>query len=396
MELIKKDNNNSIRVIRLNKYTYPTHGVIKRSTGLLNGTMTEQPDIPVDFGKAGRTIEEQIVLEYNSILSDYLDKGYRPVSTFGANSVALLTPTQIKGILADRVVDTNGMVKPMLARQGFLESDPRYKRRWYASYKIDGVRCTLRYDSVNKQILTSSRGGKTFEYSTAHITGNDTLHALFINNPNLILDGELYLHGKSLQFIQGLAKMKYYDANVHAKLQFHCFDIISDEIFDTRYETLRNTQDALKEFATIYGDFQVLDYIRFVEHIEVFNAKEIMALHAQAIADGYEGLILRDPHIAYGYGTRDWRMVKVKIFDDAEFTIIGATPGLRDEDMVFVLLTPNGQSFEAKPVGVRAARELYLAEIENYIGKKGCVKFFGYTPNGIPNLPSFKYVREVL
>lgn len=395
MELLKKDNNNSIRVATIYCYKYEGWAAIKRTTGLLNGTMTAQPDIEIYAGKANRSIEEQSELEYNSMLSDYLDKGYKPLSAFGIKHLSELTQVIINNILKDRVVDTNGAPKPMLAKLAYERTDPRFKRRQYASSKIDGVRCTLRYDQQTRSILTASRGGKAFQYSTAHITKDPVLLRIFAEDPNLILDGELYIHGKPLQFIQGLAKMKYYVADVHDELDFYIFDIVEDTPFDLRYEKLLALSAHISGLAFLMDSMDTLEHIRFVEHTETFSYSDVMGLHGEAIKDGYEGLILRDPHSTYGFGARDWRMIKIKMFDDDEFTIIGMSEGLRTEDMVFRLLAPNGKTFEAKPVGIRAVREQYADNIEAYIGQKGCVKYFGYTPGGIPNLPIFKYVREL-
>ena len=84
--------------------------------------------------------------------------------------------------------------------------------------------------------------------------------------------------------------------------------------------------------------------------------------------------------------------MKIKVFQDSEFIITGITEGLRDEDFVFNLVTADGKPFEAKPTGTREERQEYRDNIDNIIGKKGTVKYFGFTPDGIPNLPVFRAV----
>ena len=50
-------------------------------------------------------------------------------------------------------------------------------------------------------------------------------------------------------------------------------------------------------------------------------------------------------------------MMKIKIFNDSEFKIVGLAEGLRDEDMCFVMEMPDGTQFKAKPIGDRALKE---------------------------------------
>lgn len=391
MELVRKDNNGGIRVAIIDMY----RNGISRATGLLSGTMTEQPDIIIYAGKAGRSLQEQIELEYRALVSNYKDKGYKDVKQFNVDRAKDLTADSIKAIQQDILKDSNDVPRVMLAKTAPDKHSTQYNKKWYASYKIDGVRCTLRYDATEHKILTASRGGKHFAYSTEHLTTDPLLLELFREQPNLVLDGELYIHGKPLQFLQGLAKMKYFDKSIHEALQFYIFDLVSDDPFDDRLLALTQVRIRLDELAADAMYYDLFEHIRFVEHTPIKGYTNIMNLHDEALGAGYEGLVLRDPFMPYGYGSRDWRMIKVKVFEDDEFTIIGMAEGRRDEDMVFKLLAHNGKEFEAKPVGTRAIREQYGANIDSIIGKKGCVKYFGYSTNGIPNLPIFKYVREL-
>ena len=116
-------------------------------------------------------------------------------------------------------------------------------------------------------------------------------------------------------------------------------------------------------------------------------------MHDKWVNEGYEGVVIRNPEKEYGYGKRDNRMIKIKKFDDDEYTIIGMNEGLRDEDFVFVLKTEDGKTFEAKPMGTREQRQDYRENIDGIVGQLGTVKHFGFTPDGVPNLPIFKYVR---
>lgn len=89
-------------------------------------------------------------------------------------------------------------------------------------------------------------------------------------------------------------------------------------------------------------------------------------------------------------------MQKVKKFTDGDFKILGIVDGLRDEDMCFLMETPEGYQFKAKPTGDRILKQYYRANIENIIGQIGIVKYFGYTATEqpVPNLPVFLSIRN--
>ena len=44
----------------------------------------------------------------------------------------------------------------------------------------------------DKEVYTSSRGGKDYDTPTTYIRKNTFLNQFFNNNPNVVLDGELY------------------------------------------------------------------------------------------------------------------------------------------------------------------------------------------------------------
>ena len=54
--------------------------VIKRTTGQYQGKMVSQPELIIEKGKAKRSVLQQAELEFNSIISKYLDKGYKKLS----------------------------------------------------------------------------------------------------------------------------------------------------------------------------------------------------------------------------------------------------------------------------------------------------------------------------
>ena len=87
----------------------------------------------------------------------------------------------------------------------YIEKDaPRI--HFKKSRKINGLRCCFYWDG--KHIKTYSRGGENYDLSTQHLTKHPILIEIFKKFPTLVLDSELYKHGKSLQQISGAARLE--------------------------------------------------------------------------------------------------------------------------------------------------------------------------------------------
>jgi ATP-dependent DNA ligase len=253
-----------------------------------------------------------------------------------------------------------------------------------ASAKHDGLRMFLFLR--DGEVHTASRGGQDYDVASTYIREDPFVIKLLTENPDLILDGELYVHGEdwNLQRISGLGRKTELEED-HKYLTFHCYDIV-------------DTTTPFKLRAKKLGEIQKIcpkdSKLVIVDHTPVTGLDQIMALHDKYVADGYEGLVIRDPEKEYKCGARDNRMLKVKEMTEDSFLITGYELGLRGvEDMCFTLQTNDGKAFKAKPQGDRALKESYMEEMEDIIGRKGDVKFFNYTPDGIPNLPVFLTVR---
>ena len=165
--------------------------------------ITEQPIINIDRGKAGRTVTEQAKLTYNSHIKKYLDKGYKNLADFGVNS---LENCDVDKLLPLEVTDTNGIRKPMLAKSADDCAISVFEHDFFGSRKLDGVRCLMYYSEG--EIHTASRGGNNYDIAATHIISDPKLIAYFKENPTVMLDGELYIHGRSLPYISGLCRLQ--------------------------------------------------------------------------------------------------------------------------------------------------------------------------------------------
>lgn len=391
--LVTRDSKNKIRVATLSYYwEEKLHGfVIKRSTFQYKGKITNQPDILVTKGKANRTLKEQVQLEFNSLINKYKDKGYKEI----IRNIDDYTEDELNEIIGEVKTDANGFQKHMLAKQAdkVKESSINKIPYWYASRKIDGLRLSLYWDGNN--ILTASRGGKTYEYSTKHLTEHPKLIEFFKKHPNYVLDGELYKHGKSLQQISGAARLQKnaYDCDW---LEYYIYDImLPDMKFEDRLKLLLEMKEELNlsfnpNRTWEEGDLQ----IQFVEHEKVSQWSNIKKLHDKYVEEGWEGCVIRDPNKNYKFGGRGNEMIKIKQYIDSEFEITGISEGLREEDMCFICITKDGIEFKAKPMGSRELKQQYRNDLKSIVGKIATVKYFYLSDDGTPLQPVLKCIRD--
>ena len=381
-QAIGLDSKNKVRYVHI--WTEKTENgtyLIKRESGLLDGKKIQAPDLEISKGKVKRTLEEQVELEFNSNFKKYLDKGYKDVSDIKFDE---LTSDKCSEILGATKTDANGALKPLLCKVLDKENKKLTDKQWYGSYKHDGVRMLLFLR--DGQIHTSSRGGGDYDIPATYIRQDPYIIKIFKENPKLILDGELYKHGKPLSWISGLVRKETLEED-HKLLTYHCYDIVDESA------TFKNRVERLNK---LKKDCPSDSKLIIIEQRLIKGLDAIMAMHNEAVANGYEGLVIKDPEKKYKCGARDNRALKIKEFQDAEFKILGIVEGLRDEDMCFLMETDNGTQFKAKPIGDRALKQQYRENIDNIIGKMGTVKFFGWTntEHPVPNLPSFRTIRD--
>lgn len=395
--LVSKDNKGKIRVVEID-YEWDDNRrgyVIRRKTSQYSGKVTVQPEIWIFTGKAKRTVSEQVKLEYNSHLKKYQDKGYKLLPS----NIDLKDSPSVQAFVEEQmgegVSDSNGFKKHMLAKQADKVATSVFDKLkyWYASRKIDGVRCSFYYK--DGEVRTASRGGEHYDYSTTFMRNNPKLIQFFENHPDIVLDGELYKHGKSLQQISGAARLEKDTARMDW-LEYYIYDVMdSTKMFEERLEVLHDIESELslgfnpnKEWEEGELRFQM------VPQEKVVGWTNIQKLHDKYVSEGFEGAVIRDPSKVYNFGGRTNAMIKVKMYKDAEFEIVGYEEGLRPEDMVFVCQTELGTRFEAKPMGPRELKYEYLDRMDEIIGRMATVKYFYLSDEGVPLQPVLKCIRD--
>lgn len=380
VQLISKSSNGKLRVVLFGyQWDDSINGYyIYRKSGQFNGKMTEQPTLTITEGKSTRTVHEQLELEFAHLIKEKNDKGYK----LWEKPLSETTEQELIELVGEVITNQNGIPKPMLAKQADKVSNKKvFDKEWFASRKIDGLRCLIYQDS-DGTLHTSSRGAMNYDAAMQEILTNPTLLEIFNANPGLILDGEGYKYGFSLQQLNGVARTQVNETD-YSVLQFYLYDIVDcNKSFEER-----------KAFIDKIAEQYNLDFnperewkpgelrIQIVPHVKVSGWDNIMKLHSDYVEEGWEGVVIRDPNAKYKPNGRTNDMIKVKLYKTEEFLIIGYELGLRGtEDLVFILQTKEGKPFKSKVYGDRELKQWYYDNFKDEcLGQYSMTKFFYYS-----------------
>ena len=399
--LISRDTKGKIRIAIINyelinpDNQQTRYFIIHRISGQLGGKRTQQPDIIVDRGKATRNLWEQVDLQINHLVKEKKDKGYREIE----KDPDEYSDEELNQILGEVITGQNGVPKPMLAKQADKVTNTKiFDKEWYASRKIDGLRALI-YMGNDGELHTASRGAMNYDAAMYEILSNKTLIEIFKENPGLIMDGECYHHGYTLQKLNSIARTQK-TAVDYEVLQFYWYDIVDvNSTFDERWAFMNDIKDQYELSFDPDKDFKDGELrIQFVPQILISGYDNMIKLHNDYVEEGWEGLVIRDPDKVYRPNGRTNDMIKIKVYKSEDFLVTGYELGLRgSEDMVFICQTPEGKEFKAKPLGDRLQKEEYVNNFESlYKNHIGECKFFYYSDDNVPLQPAFKAFRDDL
>jgi DNA ligase-1 len=325
-----------------------------------------------NIGRANETTPlEQAILEAKSKVSKQLDKGYvidRPEA--GA-----------------AVTNTLGFKKPMLATA--IDKVKAWQFPVYASRKFDGHRMLATV--VDGAVVLYSRGGKKVD--VAHICDilQRAYEAYLLGNygwDGTTIDGEVYLHGATLQRISSLVKKPKIESRT---LTYNIYDAINPD---------RDYEDRLNYIRSMTVDLDH-DFVRCTDTVKVENQADLDALHSKFLSEGYEGTMVRHGDTGYEDGKRSKSLMKMKDFQDAEFEIIGYTEGkpyIREmatyQVPIYRCRADNGSTFDCTAPGTMEEKHALWMSRDTDVGQLLTVKFFNLTPDGLPFLPVALRMRE--
>ena len=274
-------------------------------------------------------------------------------------------------------VNTRTAFVPMLAKS-FTEEKldvPNWiSNRVYSQPKLDGIRCIARADGL------WTRSGKQI-ISVPHVWNQ--IKDVFVEHPNLTFDGELYNHKLKSHFnkitsIVRKSKITKKDIEISEKLiEYHIYDVV-----DCMDEEI-SFNDRMKKFQHLVSNKKS---IVKVETYLIMDEDHMNELYASYIENGYEGQMLRRD-MPYEH-KRSHNLIKRKEFKTEEFKVSDIEQGLGNwsgHAKRFILETNDGKPFGS---GVRGNQELLKDLYDSPIKPKwATIRFFDYTPDGIPRFP---------
>ena len=275
--------------------------------------------------------------------------------------------------------------KPMLAYP--VSAKPiDYSKPTFIQPKLDGVRCVIQYDFVNRKVTAYSRTGKEWK-NIRHI--EDQLTAFFAIYPTIILDGELYNHDLRNDFekiISLVRKSKPTDEDrlEASKLtQFHCYDIIDEQLpFDQRIEFVT-------ESLMLLGDsIHVVDTVQTDEESAHF-------IHTQNKHFGYEGSIVRTNDTYHC--NRSHNLRKFKDFHDAEATLLAWVEGKGKRIGTigkFTAVDSEGNQFGMPVMDKFKILQANFETMKDWVGQEATFTYFERTKANSYRHPLFKAIRD--
>ena len=185
---------------------------------------------------------------------------------------------------------------------------------WYASRKLDGVRCLAITDENGKCTLYS-RMGK--EFTTLNKV-KDAIEATGIINT--VFDGEICLVDEDgNEDFQGVMKQLRRKDHQIENPAYMMFDMLNIKDFNNQKseETLSDRLHTLRSFLDNNIDTNIL---RYTEQAIITDGRHFDMWSQMAVDGNWEGFMLRKD---VGYeGKRSKNLVKVKKFHDAEYEVI--------------------------------------------------------------------------
>ena len=363
--LYKKDSTGKVRRWTITIEDDGSKHILKTSHGVVGGAVVEDKGTNIPAGKAGRTLAEQSKLQFDSKINKKIDDGYT-------------TNTTGIGVMASK------LLKAMLA-QNYEKHGHKIALPAIAQPKLDGVRC-LAQVLPNGDVSLVSRNNKPFP----EMPGIRAAIKAVGLPEGTILDGELYsttlgaTPAENFQKVVGLtrrAKLKPQDIADSKEVSLNIFDLIQsddpDMIFVNRWK-----------IANSYAKRDKSGRLTMVPNFLVNTKQDIDNLLAQNLANGYEGVMIRDPKSPY-QGKRSYYLQKYKKFDDEEFEVVGFQEGQGNDigTVIWVCETPEGNRFTVRPMGTRAEKQKMFQNAKDYVGEMLTVKFQDYTVAGIPRFP---------
>jgi ATP-dependent DNA ligase len=398
-QLFQFDSSGGIKVWTIEVENLGASSMIRSTAGKQGGKMALHEQEVKDGKNAGKSNAldhyMQAIKEATAKFKQKIRKGY------------VEDPTKIQ---SSKVMGIAKIPQPMLAHK----YDPSKKQsssktlkemglegvRIGTQRKKDGNRCLI-HVTENAVEMYTRKGDKSPDMP--HITSSiqKSFKAIFkyvskkYGVSEYWLDGELYTKAFSFSTLNGLVRRQTKtaaDLKLCEKIKYHLYDVMIDAGYETR--------------------MKIIDYFKSnVVHVEktdfiIATDANLRVKLQEYLAEGEEGLMIRVLGIGYEH-TRSWGLVKMKLFEDAEFKVIGFEEDKRGgmAGAIIIELDVKGQA-KAKAAGkiitqfnagLRGTHTEWIEFWDNqkkYIGKWATIEYFEKSEYGVPRFPKLKGFRN--
>jgi len=243
----------------------------------------------------------------------------------------------------------------------------------------------------DSEVVLKSRGGKYYPVPESLLQPLQELLGGISVDPQkkVVLDGELYLHGKPLNEIVSCARKP---ENSDFELEYHIFDLaIESEQYplEVRQKLLRDAVGGFRE--------ELGGYIKLVPTTSCSASDDLTELHDKCVQKGYEGIMIKNNNGLYKFDYRSHDLLKYKEFKDGEWEIADIVPDVNGNGKI-ICHCPEATDTEDLTFGVTMGnmeeRKWQLENKDKLIGKHITVQYQAKTLHNKPQFPTGKAIRE--
>ena len=376
-----KDKSGKTRVWNATVFSLPisNKGISVIQHGIYDGKLqvdTRQYTEGKNIGKKNETTPlQQCVAEVEKKRKDKIEKeGYSDTYYNVPNTLTTETTPEIRKIF------------PMLANK--YEPSVTKKRGGivfpcFVQPKLDGLRCVVYL--VNGLPVYQSRTGGIF--TVLHHLDSSVVEILSRNH-TLVLDGELYTQQIPFEELAGIIKKKTLTETDKQKIlhiQYHVYDLVIPKLpFRERLLQMQQTISSTNLFVVPVSTYLANSVADFKEKF------------GEYVAQGFEGIMLRNTEGLYQENYRSNDLMKYKEFFEAEYPIVDykEATGRDAGTVIWECETPEGRRFSVRPRGTQEARREWFCKAESLVGKQLTVIYQELSEMGVPRVPVGKAIRD--
>ena len=385
-----KDKTGKTRVWKASVFLVPAskNAMAVIQHGILDGKLqvdTREYTEGKNIGKKNETTPlEQCMQEVEKKLKDKIEKeGYSETID------SLTTPANITTSSSSAYHPLpERKIFPMLANK--YEPAAASKKRkgivfpCFVQPKLDGLRCVVYLNGTGRPVYQSRTGG--YFAVLEHL--DTSVQDILSKHPALVLDGELYTTEIPFEELAGIIKKKALTEADKQKIrcvQYHVYDVVIPEIpFHERLSIIQQIiagdRGGVKLVATYFTNTPTAFKEKFGEYV----------------AQGYEGIMLRNTEGLYQENYRSNDLMKYKEFFEAEYPIVDfkEASGRDTGTVIWECETPEGRRFSVRPRGTQEARREWFNRGASLVGKRLTVIYQELSEMGVPRFPVGKAIRD--